>query len=337
MRTLCGIFIATVFATLFFVAKVSAKANKGQQAAQWASKANQLMDICSPGSPPFRLTEVLRVRTEKREWVEGTYTLTWVSPDQWRDELTLPDYHEIRVGGQQSIWLARSQPYWTAAASRAKPLANIARLTPRWPTNALKRMHEKKTGAAAARCFSGKPIRAAKAEDCFDANQGFFLTSTDRARSGEKRTEFSEYFGLGGHFIPRQRREFRNHDLITEANVLDASLIQDADPAMFAPPTGAIRVAGCQNPVSPKPIAIPNPTYSREARKAHVNGTVVLDLQTDSNGSIESVTVVEPLTPDLDGAVVETIKNKWRFEPATCSGIPVPFETRVEVDFRTLR
>ncbi len=334
MRTLCGLFIATVFAASLFAVKLSAKMNKDQEAAQWARKANQLMDICSPGSPPFRLTEDVRVRTEERKWVEGTYTLIWVSPDQWKDELTMPDYHELRVGGQHSIWLLRSQPHWTTAAFLARPFANIARITPRAPSYAVKRIYEENTGQATARCFYGKPIRIVKAEDCFDANHGFFLSSTDSAGSGVRRTEFSEYLSLGDHLIPRQRRDFRNHELIREANVRETSLIQHVDPGMFAPPTGAIQIGGCQSPVPPKPIAIPNPAYAPEARKAKVNGTVALEVQIDARGSIESVTVVEPLTPDLDGTSVETIKNKWRFEPATCSGTPVPFETPVEVDFR---
>jgi protein TonB len=336
MRTLCGLFIAAVFATFFFVAKASAQANKDQEASQLASKANQLMDICSPGSPPFRLTEEVRVWTKKSKWVEGTYTLIWKSADQWKDELMLPDYHEIRIGGQQLIWLLRSQAHWTAAALEARPFANVPRITARASDYAVKRIYKKKTGDATSLCFSGRPIRTVGAEDCFDANRGFFLNSTDRAGGRVQRIEFGEYFSLGKHFMPRQRRRFRNHELIAETNVRDASLIQDVDPTMFVPPTGATRIGGCQNPVLPKPITMPNPAYSAEARKAHVNGTVALEVQIDAHGLIESVTVVESLTPDLDRTALETIKNKWRFEPATCSGTPVPFETTVEVDFRTL-
>jgi TonB family protein len=321
--------MVTALATLFFGVNAFAKLSKAQEAAQWESKATQVMDICLVGSPPFRLTEDVKVWTKEDKWVEGTYTIIWGSPDQWNEELTLPNYHEIRVGGQQSIWSLRSQPHWTAAALHAWPLVKIPGFTARAEKFGVNRIYETKAGEITSRCFFGKPIGSVKAEECFDVDHSFFLSSTDTAASGMMRTEFGDYFKVGEHFIPRQRRQFRNGHLVGEVHVRDASLTQAVDPAMLAPPLGAMRTAGCQSPVTPKPITMPDPA----ARRAKVSGTVALEVRIDPHGSVEDAVVVESLAPSLDNSVVETIKKGWRFEPATCLGAPVPFEMVVEVDF----
>jgi len=329
MCVFCELFVATIIATLLSVVAAFGGAHENQEATQWASKANQIMDVCSPGSPPFRLIEDIKVWTKDNQWVAGTYTLIWQNPDAWRDELALPDYHEIRVGGKQSISFLRSQPYWTPAALHARPLAGVTRFVSRVPTFGVTRTHDTVRGRVNVHCFSGKPIRSIKAEGCFDADRGFFLSSADSASSGIIRTEFADYVNLGEHFIPRQTRDYRDDRLVGEVDIREASLTHEADSGAFAPPAGATRIGGCLLPGFPKPIAMPSPGR----RRAKVSGTVALEVKSDTQGSIEDVVVVEPLDPSLDSKAVETIKKEWRFQPATCSGVPVPLETVVLVDF----
>ena len=287
------------------------------------------MDVCSPGSPPFRLIENIRVWTKEGQWSEGTYTLVWQSPDGWRDDLTLPDYQETRVGGEQTIWFLRSHPYWTAAALHARPLAGVTKFALRRPAFVVDRVRDTARGSVKVRCFFGRPVKPVKAAECFDAHNGLFLSSTDAAASGIRRTEFADYFSLGEHLIPHQIKEYRDDRLVGEVNIREASITHIADSAALAPPAGAIQMGGCLRPDLPKPIALPNPG----SRRATVSGTVALEIKIGPQGSVEDAVVVESLDPSLDGKAIETIKKQWRFQPATCSGIPVPFETVVEVDF----
>ena len=252
--------------------------------------------------------------------------MIWDSADEWKEELALPDYHEVRVGGKQLIWVSRSQPHLTEAALHASPIASMTGEAMRESPFRVSRVQNTVKGKVALRCFSLKPI---KTKECFDADQGFFLNSSDNATSGRIRIEFSDYFRLGEHFVPRRKQEFRDDHPVVEVIIRDASLNHQVDSATFAPAPGATRIGGCLSPALPKPIAEPTPG----ARRAKVTGTVALEVMIDSHGSIENAAVVESLDPDLDGKAVETIKKKWRFEPATCSGVPVPFEFVVEVDF----
>lgn len=296
-------------------------------------QAKRVMNYRSPGSTPFQLVESLRIKTKKGIWAEGTYTLIWASPDHWKDELSLPDYHEIRAATQRSIWRTRSQPAWTAAASRARSIVDLAATPVAKPEQGVIRIYNSKMGEVMARCVFAVPFRGYEIEGCFDASHGYILTLDSKLFKDAGRTEWGDYLELTNHFVPRQRRESRNGDLVTEVVVREVSLLSSVDPALFASPAGAQEIPGCYDPMPPKPKEKPEPAYSREARMQKIQGRMSLDVQIDGRGLVESAFVVEPLEPTLDRAAIDKVKKHWRFEPATCSGVPVPAEFAVEFSF----
>lgn len=77
------------------------------------------------------------------------------------------------------------------------------------------------------------------------------------------------------------------------------------------------------------------PQYTAEARKARIQGTVLLDCVVETDGSIGDVTVTRSLDPGLDQEAIRTVKQ-WRFEPGTKDGKPVPVLVALEMTF-TLR
>ncbi len=84
---------------------------------------------------------------------------------------------------------------------------------------------------------------------------------------------------------------------------------------------------------APVPIYKPDPAYSEEARKAKYQGTVVLWITIDANGSVMDCKVVKPLGMGLDEKAVESVRT-WKFKPAMRNGTPVPVRVMVEVSFR---
>ena len=75
------------------------------------------------------------------------------------------------------------------------------------------------------------------------------------------------------------------------------------------------------------------PEYSEEARKAKYQGTVVLWMIVDPNGSPRDVRVTRSLGMGLDQKAIEAVR-KWKFEPAMKDGKPVAVQISVEVNFR---
>jgi len=63
----------------------------------------------------------------------------------------------------------------------------------------------------------------------------------------------------------------------------------------------------------PKPIVMPNPNYTEEARKARIEGVVLLEVIIRANGTVDSFRVVKGLGYGLDESAINTVASKWRF------------------------
>jgi TonB family protein len=84
---------------------------------------------------------------------------------------------------------------------------------------------------------------------------------------------------------------------------------------------------------APRALDAPDPEYSEEARKAKYQGTVILWMVVDPNGSPREVRVTRRLGMGLDEKAIEAVR-KWKFEPAMKDGKPVAVQISVEVNFR---
>ncbi|MBI4903629.1 MAG: energy transducer TonB [Acidobacteria bacterium] len=77
------------------------------------------------------------------------------------------------------------------------------------------------------------------------------------------------------------------------------------------------------------------PEFSEEARKARVEGTVVLVVEVDEQGRAQNIQLRRSLGLGLDERAIEAVK-KWRFRPATQNGKPVRHPALIEVHFHLL-
>lgn len=77
------------------------------------------------------------------------------------------------------------------------------------------------------------------------------------------------------------------------------------------------------------------PEFSEDARKARLQGTVVLLVEIGADGKAHNVRVVHGLGLGLDEKAVEAMA-RWRFRPATANGKPIPVPATVEVTFHLL-
>lgn len=87
--------------------------------------------------------------------------------------------------------------------------------------------------------------------------------------------------------------------------------------------------------VQAKILTQPEPEYSDEARKAKLQGSVILQIEVDERGFPSHITIVQGLGLGLDERAVEAVR-KWRFKPATLNGKPIASPARVDVGFRLL-
>ncbi len=77
------------------------------------------------------------------------------------------------------------------------------------------------------------------------------------------------------------------------------------------------------------------PVYTDEARIARQEGSVLLDVEIDSEGRVGNFRVVRQLGLGLDEMAVEAVKQ-WRFRPARLRGRRAPSRARLEIAFRLM-
>jgi protein TonB len=83
----------------------------------------------------------------------------------------------------------------------------------------------------------------------------------------------------------------------------------------------------------PVPVYRPEPAFPPQARRAHVQGSVLLGIVIGPDGRTRSVEVISPAGFGLDEAAVAAVE-KWQFRPAEKDGRPVAVTANVEVNFR---
>ncbi len=85
----------------------------------------------------------------------------------------------------------------------------------------------------------------------------------------------------------------------------------------------------------PKKIVHVAPEYPEIARRAGVEGTVVLEAVLDATGRVESIRVLRS-RPLLDEAAVKAVRQ-WRYSPTELNGVPVPVLMTITVNFNLNR
>lgn len=86
----------------------------------------------------------------------------------------------------------------------------------------------------------------------------------------------------------------------------------------------------CVSP--PQALTKINPVYPEKARRARTEGTVILDLIVQKDGSTREIHPTSSPSKLLSQAAIDAVKQ-WRFDPPTYQGNPVEAEMTVQVNF----
>jgi protein TonB len=84
---------------------------------------------------------------------------------------------------------------------------------------------------------------------------------------------------------------------------------------------------------APEKISAPPPQYTEIARKARIQGVVIVQAIIDKEGNVTNVKVLKGLPMGLEEAAVDAIKQ-WKFKPATLNGRPVTVYFNLTVNFK---
>ena len=97
-----------------------------------------------------------------------------------------------------------------------------------------------------------------------------------------------------------------------------------------AGPPGTMWIEG--DVLRPKLTYAPRPNYTEEARRARIQGVVILQAVVDAVGNVGYVKVLKGLPEGLTESAVQVVEQ-WRYEPATLNGEPVPVYMNLTINF----
>ena len=97
-------------------------------------------------------------------------------------------------------------------------------------------------------------------------------------------------------------------------------------------PGGGILDATAPGVTPPVAIETMAPPYPELARRAHIEGVVVLDAVIGADGAVREVRVAQGVSPLLDPAAVEAVR-RWRYRPASVGARPVAVLLKVVLTF----
>jgi TonB family protein len=78
------------------------------------------------------------------------------------------------------------------------------------------------------------------------------------------------------------------------------------------------------------------PPYTEAAKKAGIEGVVVLEAVITAEGKVKDVKVLRGLGYGLDESAVQAVTEHWRFKPATNNGQPIDTKVSIEILFNDL-
>ena len=105
--------------------------------------------------------------------------------------------------------------------------------------------------------------------------------------------------------------------------------ITTAPPVPPPPPSEPVRVGG--NVKAPKPIHIEEPRYPSTAKRAGVEGVVVVEATVTADGTVEKVKIISG-PPLLVEAAAEAVSH-WLYEPTYLNGKAVPVILTARITF----
>ena len=123
---------------------------------------------------------------------------------------------------------------------------------------------------------------------------------------------------------PDQPEPIRDEDPDEDLDFIpDDNLVLGVPDAPPPPePEGPIRFVVGGKITEPERISGPNPMYPEAARRARIQGVVVLECIIGKDGIVQDVKVLRGLPLGLTESAVDAV-NKWRFKPSTLNNKPV--------------
>ena len=324
----------------------------GNSPAAVLAKAWPFYDFANSTLKPWHMKVSYIVYDAKGKHPEtGVYEYWWASPDRSRSTWTRPgmSHTDWRLGNGRLAYEANGDPL-----TLFEYKLEAALIAPLPRARDLDQTRFKVRAATGASCVSivppeaslsgaeGKaPGRSLFPTYCFDKG-----TSVLRTMSSQERvqTQFSHVREWQRRFLPRDMViSEKDHRLLT-ARVEFVEPITATDPALSPPDSARKTEVFVDQDVSLRDVEVDTdvarrmlkkriePEYPADAKKAGLQGTVVLEAMIGTDGRIHDLRVISAPGAQLAASSFAAV-SQWEYRPYVMGGRAVPVQTTVTVTF----
>jgi TonB family protein len=311
----------------------ASKQQEGLKAIEDAVAHTNIFELSS-----FRFKANVQVEIQGKH-TEGIYQLLWNGPEQWREEIHLPQYDEIKVGEKERVWTQRSTDFLPLRIHDLRTALGFGPgslgLGGSWaslvqpgvtPKDSVKKVEKRNVGGEAQTCVVYEDRAKRHQEICVDDQTNMIV------RDAQSFLDRDIQPVGGGKVYPRVLSLIEKGTTTAKVNVTEITSPATFPPSSFAPPSGSSAQVGCMNPSSPHLVKRTVPTYPQGALQQHLQGRVAVDASIGTDGVPKIGKVVGRAAGELEQSALSAIKE-WRYEPAICNGKPVELETVIRVDY----
>jgi hypothetical protein len=283
----------------------------------------QLADPRSSDNP-FSLHAKIILHDSSHTSINGTYLLQWVSPTTWREEISTPNFSQIRFGAEGGIWEVRDPAYLSL------PMWQLMQALGFYDRLAL--LQEEHPGKTKFDKTNGRFLRCVKVEKagglfrklCFDNNSAEL--ASERPGWIDRTYDFSEYTSIGTKRFPRAIKVYEGKNETAEFSVDELRGMDQQESSSLQKPAAAQWQAWCPNPVGGIRLT---PNYDRAASAASrttARPDVIIYGAIGTDGAWHDLHILQSAGGTIDALILEAIQ-KERSIPNTCNGKPIVVET----------
>lgn len=294
------------------------------QAKQLMERAHRLTDFRSKGSEPFRMRADFTLFEPGKDQRTGTYSLLWLSPEKWREEISLHDFTQVRILLGQRMWRQRSGRVLPYGAYLLQSEFNSLNLMKPLPGEKYSKVRTRNVNGKPANCFKVRHGPRRGEEFCFDPASGVLISIGSRQNG----TFFSHYELWGGNLVPQNITTYTQGSASQVFEVTDFGSPRLSDAKAFSPPPGSVEMPGCQDPTVPRLL---RNARAREPDMVNLRprfGTVQLLGEVGVDGKLHLLHVIRSPHKELDGPVLRAV-SRMEYEPASCNGTPAPVDLEI--------
>ena len=302
-----------------------------------SSRALLQEEIRAQGMPPVLMRAEIQVLDVKGAWVQGSYTLNWVSPSRWREELRVGSYERLRIGDAKGFWQRSGLDYQPEIAFRLDTVLHVKDVLRPGSKQFFGKVKSQKDDGVWQECAEVRSAHGVDRVLCFDDASGALLSVEYHADPSRippqiSRIEYYSFRNVSEKLVPFGIRALRGEKPIVTMKVLEITRVSEESPALFEAPSNAEFWTRCDDMKDPELVGKVQPTYPASARESGEQGRVMLYAVVEVDGSLSHITVIQRATPSLESAAVEAVHG-WHYEPALCGQSPIRLEIPIIVDF----